>query len=149
MNPPPIQPPEKQGSRVWIVFVAVGVVLMAGLAYGAFRVFRAITNTNVVTSLDQQFGDQHLKTAVALIELHKIRNGRYPETLAQLRFTGQWDQLALQSVRYIAAKDGSSYFVDVQRGWIGKPTLELPAEFWQGTGYDPRLAPLLKDPGKR
>ncbi len=46
------------------------------------------------------FGDQHLKTAVALIELHKVRFGKYPDTLRDLKFTGQWDQLALQSVGY-------------------------------------------------
>lgn len=85
------------------------------------------------------FGDQHLKTAVALIELHKVRTGRYPEDLGKLQFTGQWDLIALQSVRYVAAKDGSSYYVEVQRGWIGKPKLSMPAEFWFGTGYNPKL----------
>jgi hypothetical protein len=86
------------------------------------------------------FGDQHLKTAVALIELHKVRTGRYPEDLGKLRFTGQWDMLALQSVRYIVAADGASYYVEVERGWIGKPKLEMPAEFWRGTGFNPKLA---------
>jgi hypothetical protein len=38
---------------------------------------------------DNMFGDQHLKTAVALIELHKVRYGKYPDSLRDLRFTGQ------------------------------------------------------------
>ena len=39
--------------------------------------------------LDNEFGDQHLKTSVALIELHKVRYGRYPDSLSDLKFTGQ------------------------------------------------------------
>ena len=27
---------------------------------------------------NQKFGDQHFKTAISLIELHKIREGEYP-----------------------------------------------------------------------
>jgi len=89
---------------------------------------------------DQQFGDQNLKTAVALIELHKVRNGRYPADLSKLSYTGQWDMIALGSVRYVVADDGSSYYVEVQRGWVGKPTLEMPADFWHGTGFNPKLS---------
>src|SRR5437660_12613802 len=50
--------------------------------------------------VDNQFSDQHLKTTVALIELHKVCYGEYPGSLSDLKFTGQWDQIALQSVRY-------------------------------------------------
>ena len=88
---------------------------------------------------DAQFGDQHLKTTVALVELHKARYGSYPETLAALKFTGAWDAIATTSVSYRANADRTRYCVEVQRGWISKPHLEMPQEFWQGTGYDPRL----------
>jgi len=88
------------------------------------------------------FGDQHLKTAVALIELHKVRYGKYPGSLVDLRFTGQWDQIALQSVSYYPNADRSAYYIEVNRGWIGKPTLEMPAEFWAGTGYSAALKPV-------
>jgi hypothetical protein len=44
------------------------------------------------------FGDQHLKTTVALIELHKVRYGKYPDSLSDLKFTGECDQIALQGV---------------------------------------------------
>jgi hypothetical protein len=87
------------------------------------------------------FGDQHLKTTVALIELHKVRFGRYPASLSDLKFTGQWDQIALQNVFYCANSDGTAYYVEVQRGWIGKPRLEMPEEFWKGTGYNAGLRP--------
>src|ERR1044072_6955006 len=129
-EPPPLTSAKKSGYSWLIVVVAVALFLLGALGYGLYRVVHTITTSGVTSKLDQQFGDQPIKTAVALIELHKVRTGRYPENLQQLRFTGQWDILALQSVRYIAAADGKSYFVEVQRGWIGKPAMELPPDFW-------------------
>lgn len=97
--------------------------------------------SGVTRGPDNMFGDQHLKTTVALIELHKVRYGRYPDSLRDLKFTGQWDQIALQSVSYHTNADHSAYYVEVERGWVGKPTLEMPAEFWKGTGYSVALKP--------
>jgi hypothetical protein len=37
---------------------------------------------------EQKSGDQHVKTVIALIELHKTRYGAYPESLEGLRFVG-------------------------------------------------------------
>jgi hypothetical protein len=87
------------------------------------------------------FGDQHLKTTVALIELHKVRYGKYPDSLSDLKFTGQWDQIALQSVTYYPNADRTAYYVEVERGWAGKPNLEMPDGFWKGTGYSASLKP--------
>jgi hypothetical protein len=81
---------------------------------------------------DNSFGDQHFKTAISLIELHKIRFGEYPETLEDIQFSGQWDMIALQSVSY--KKSAQGYDLDVVNGWVGKPELEYPKEFWQGLG---------------
>jgi len=47
---------------------------------------------------DKTFGDQHFKTSIALIELHKVRFGEYPRELSDLKFMGDWDRIALQSV---------------------------------------------------
>jgi hypothetical protein len=65
---------------------------------------------------DQAFGDQHFKTAIALVELHKVRTGSYPETLKELKFTN----------------DG--YTLEITRGWVGKPQLKFPPEFYAGLG---------------
>lgn len=81
---------------------------------------------------DNQFGDQHFKTAITLIELHKVRYGDYPQSLADLKYTGEWDQLALQSVSYRQVKKG--YRLTLERGWIGKAQLEYPPDFWQNLG---------------
>ena len=82
--------------------------------------------------VDAKFGDQHFKTAIALIELHKTRFGSYPQTLSELKFTGEWDRLPISSVSY--ARVGDGYRLDVERGWVGKPELTYPPEFWQGLG---------------
>jgi hypothetical protein len=89
---------------------------------------------------NEMFGDQNLKTTVALLELHHTRNGSYPRKLGDLEYTGAWDQNALHAVRYCPSDDLSAYYVEVAVGFIGKPNLTLPPEFWRGTGYRPELA---------
>lgn len=85
------------------------------------------------------FGDQHLKTAVALIELHRTRHGEYPATLDDLEFVGEWDRIALNSVSYRVNEGRTKFCVQVERGWVAKPHLRMPAGFWVGTGYDPAV----------
>jgi hypothetical protein len=83
-------------------------------------------------SADAKFGDQHFKTTISLIELHKIRNGKYPESLKDVQFTGEWDAIALNSVEYKLLESG--YELNVVRGWVGQPALKYPEEFWKGLG---------------
>lgn len=84
--------------------------------------------------VDKQFGDQHFKTSIALIELHKVRTGDYPEQLTQLKYLGDWDKIALSSVDYKKLEQG--YELNVTRGWAGAPELEYPKEFWTGLGLE-------------
>jgi hypothetical protein len=141
-QPPPLpyrpRNSSKQAVKVIVTILVCGLV--AG-AVGIFLVIHYVTASGITRPLDNQFGDQHLKTTVALLELYKIRYGRYPQSLTDLRFAGEWDQIALINVRYYPAADGSKYCVEVVRGWMGKPALEYPPEFWQGTGYSPVLCP--------
>lgn len=134
--PSPAPPRTRPKKAIWIL-VALGVVLLLG---GILAV-RAIVNSAPTKVMDNMFGDQHLKTAVALIELHKTRYGKYPDSLADLKFTGQWDQIALQNVSYYPNDARTRYYIEVRRGWVAKPDLQMPPEFWQGTGYDPSLNP--------
>lgn len=99
------------------------VILVVSLAFSA---------CDFQKQADQKFGDQHFKTSIALIELHKVRSGEYPNSLKDLKFVGEWDQLALASVRYKKVANG--YELDVERGWVGKPELSYPDEFWKGLG---------------
>jgi hypothetical protein len=84
------------------------------------------------STIDNQFGDQNFKTAVALIELHKVRTGAYPESLKDLKFVGAWDLGALSSVEYRLLDGG--YELNVTRGWAGRPDMKQPEEFWKGLG---------------
>ncbi len=115
--------------KLWhvAVVVSLGAVLL-------FFVGAAIARFGA-GPMDNKFGDQHLKTTVALLELHKLRNGTYPATLADLKFTGDWDAIALGNVRYCPNATHTAYFLDVRRGWVGRPHLTYPPAFWTGTGY--------------
>jgi hypothetical protein len=116
-------------------------VLGISIIFGAIVGVHALVQPGGISYFDNKFGDQHLKTVVALLELNKARYGRYPDSLSDLKFTGEWDQIALQSVRYYPNADRTAYYVEVARGWIGKPDLKMPEEFWRGTGYDKSLRP--------
>jgi len=91
-----------------------------------------ITSCAFQKEADQKFGDQHFKTAISLIELHRVRFGDYPASLKDLKFTGDWDQIALTNVAYVRL--GNGYELNVQQGWVGKPELKYPDEFWKGLG---------------
>lgn len=85
-----------------------------------------------VPGADETFGKQHFVSAVSLIELHNVRNGTYPESLNELEYLGDWDGIWLSAVKYEKSDDGYNLFVE--RGWVGKPTLEFPIQFKQGLG---------------
>ena len=143
MSQPPPLPPESRssGKSAAKIIITILVCVIVVAAAGIFVVIHYVTASGITRPFDNMFGDQHLKTTVALLDLHKVRYGRYPQSLSELRFTGNWDQEALINVRYYPAPDGSKYCVEVVRGWIGKPKLDYPQEFWQGTGYSPNLCP--------
>jgi ATP-dependent Clp protease ATP-binding subunit ClpA len=77
-------------------------------------------------------GDQQFKTAIALIELHRLRVGSYPDSLDDLHFLGGRDRGALAGVRYEKLSDG--YALDVVIGVGETPDLSYPSDFWRGLG---------------
>jgi hypothetical protein len=101
--------------------LAAVVLCTSGLATACYPEF-----------LDNKFGDQHFKTAIAQIELHRLRNGEYPASLKELRFMGDWDKIAFHHVTY--ERRASGYALHVTNGWLSEPNLSYPAEFWQGIG---------------
>jgi hypothetical protein len=139
MQSPPPRLGKKSKAWLWVVFVIGGLSVAAVI--GGIIAYRSIIASGITRGIDNKFGDQHLKTAVALIELHKLRFGRYPDSLRDLKFTGDWDQIALINVRYYPSPNRDAYYIEVERGWIGKPTFTMPPEFWKGTGYSPALKP--------
>ena len=123
----------RRKNKILAVFGIMFVVITGG-----FSVFR-IYQSGFWKGPDAMFGDQHLKTSVALIELHRTRRGAHPPTLGDLEFVGEWDRIALNSVSYRVNEARTKYCVQVERGWVAKPRLHMPSEFWVGTGYDPNL----------
>ena len=80
-------------------------------------IYDAFQNSEFFSQAGKAFEDQHLKTSVALVELHKLRTGKYPQSLSDIKFIGQWDIMALGSVRYACAEDGNSYYIEVASDW--------------------------------
>jgi hypothetical protein len=61
-----------------VLGLVAGIFLILGVAgVGAVMALRSVISSGATAGPDQMFGDQHLKTAVALIELHKVRYGHY------------------------------------------------------------------------
>src|SRR5437764_15336998 len=117
-QPPPLpSQPRSSSKRAAKIIIAVICSFVILGAVCIFLIIHYVTASGITRPIDNMFGDQHLKTVVALVELHKTRYGRYPQTLRQLKFTGEWDQLALGVVLYHANPEGTAYYVEVQRGW--------------------------------
>ena len=92
-----------------------------------------LSSCNFTENTNQIFGDQYFKTAIALIELHKIRYKEYPKSLSELKYIGEWDKIIFSSVEYQKLPNG--YMLNLVKGWMGKPaTLQYPPDFWDGLG---------------
>lgn len=85
-----------------------------------------------VPGVDEKFGKQNFVSAVSMIELHKTRNGSYPDTLQDLQYLGDWDSIWLSAVRYEKVRRG--YNLYVEQGWVGEPDLAFPIGFKNGLG---------------
>ncbi len=109
--------------RTTVIVIVVVVALAGAGLYGAVR---AVLESGITRGPDQRFGDQHLKTAVALVELHKVRYGRYPAALRELKFTGNWDAIALNSVAYYPAS-GRHRLLPGGEAWLGWQAGTQPA----------------------
>ena len=77
--------------------------------------------------------DQRFKTAIALVELHHLRFGTYPDSFVDLEFLGAQDRHALlKGLRYERLPDG--YALDIATLKGEKPRLSYPPDFWKGLG---------------
>ena len=77
--------------------------------------------------------DQRFKTAIALVELHRLRFGKYPDSLDDLQFLGASDRRTLaKGLRYEKLPDG--YGLDIVSGKDQKPRVTYLPDFWRGLG---------------
>jgi hypothetical protein len=121
-----------------LVRALIGLAVIVALTWVGFG-FVSFLNSGITRGPDQTFGDQTMKTTIALLELYKVRHGGYPDRLTDIDFVGEWDKVIYANVRYVVSADRQHYYVEVERGWAAKPHLSYPPGFWKGTGYDPAL----------
>jgi hypothetical protein len=100
---------------------------------------------NIKDQMDQNLemaqtmmADQKFKNAIAHIELHKVRNGSYPQSLTELQFLPAMDS-SLNSVVYQKLDSGYELNINFKRMSLagsseGFVTLQYPPEFWKGLG---------------
>ncbi len=141
MTGPPPLPTVRKKKRLAPYLIAYGIIVLVVLIVGVVFGLKYVSEHGLTEPMDRKFGDQYLKSTVAMLELHKLRFGSYPDSLRDIKYTGDWDQIWINGVSYYPSEDRQSYYVEVHRGWVGKPTLVMPEEFWQNTGYDPGLKP--------
>ncbi len=123
------------GKKLIIMGVTLIVITLGLIGFLWYQIFRV----GITRSIDNTFGDQHLKTSVSLIEMHKLRYGQYPNSLSDLKYLGEWDRIHTQPMNYVVSKERDKYCVEVGRGWVAKPDFKMPEEFWRNTGYEPSL----------
>lgn len=85
----------------------------------------------------EMMADMQFKNALANIELHKTRYGRYPQTLKDLKFLSATDSSFI-GVEYFKLDSGYelnlTYEAATFSGTAQTVSIKYPDEFWQGLG---------------
>jgi hypothetical protein len=131
----------KRSNKVAFIVIGAGMAAVALMVVLLPFITKRSGLCAYTSMIDNKFGDQHLKTVVALLELYRARHDRYPDRLSDLDFVGDWDRIALNVTAYHPNDTRTRYHVEVTRGWLCSPNLSYPPEFWNGTGYDASLKP--------
>src|SRR5690349_10741594 len=92
-----------------------------------------------MSKVQEMAADMEFKKAIGAIELHKLRNGAYPNSLAELEFLTAFDSSMTAYVEY--TRLDSVYELNLKMEFPsldGKETkavaLHYPPEFWNGLG---------------
>jgi hypothetical protein len=127
--------------RLVVLAVVVGAALVVALA---------VIGVRTIQRFDEHWSDpgnqtrfitpQAMSRGVGLVELHRLRHGRYPASLSDLRFLSGFDRAMLVWLEYASSEDGDAYYLAVDRDRPGAEGVTWPSGYWDGTGYDPALA---------
>jgi hypothetical protein len=114
----------------WMIFWIFFAVIMAPfqIAYHASSAGKQSSS-----NFTRNHEDQNFKKAIALIELHNIRFGDYPENLQEenfREFLGEWDKFIYNAVTYSKLDGGYELNLNSQEFL----QLEYPSAFWNGLG---------------
>ena len=84
--------------------------------------------------------DQQFKQVLGQVELHKLRFGRYPESLGEIKFLSAFDSAAIRAVEYILLDSVyelnyvGNGVTDLNGQTQYVPDITYKDEFWQGLG---------------
>ncbi|WP_018344446.1 hypothetical protein [Cytophaga aurantiaca] len=125
----------KKSSSILIFFVVCLIVTVSSCVPDSMK---KEMDANMKAG-QQMFADQEFKKALGAIELHKLRNGKYPASLTELQYLGSLDATLFQFVEYKSMD--SVYELNVKYEYPSfsnetknKITLKYPKEFWKGLG---------------
>lgn len=87
----------------------------------------------------QMVADQEFKKAIAQVELHKLRNGSYPNSLSELQFLSSADSTIFTYVEYnrldtVYELNLKRPFLSMDGSKMAMPQLNYPPDFWKGLG---------------
>ncbi|WP_143164721.1 hypothetical protein [Chryseolinea serpens] len=88
---------------------------------------------------ENMLNDREFKNAIAHIELHKLRNGNYPNALSELMFLTAMDSSIFYSVEYTRLDSVYELNINFEHSFFGDEEkkagqLKYPPEFWKGLG---------------
>lgn len=92
-----------------------------------------------VSKAGLMMADMQFKNAIANIELHRLRNGSYPNSLSDLKFLTAMDSSMDHSVEYtrldtVYELNLKMTFQSLQSNDTKKIDLHYPPAFWKGLG---------------
>ena len=95
-------------------------------------IFNSCFPDRILNSTNIRLKDQAFKTALAVIELHKIRYGLYPESLDEVQFLGDWDKAMPYYVEYKLLENGYELNIIGDTKYFKRS--DYPSDFWSGLG---------------
>ena len=72
-----------RSNKIAIIVIVGGAVTFSALAVSLPSILKRSGVCTYTVLFDNKFGDQHLKTTIALLELYKTRHGHYPNQLSE------------------------------------------------------------------
>ncbi len=83
--------------------------------------------------LDKLHADRCFKSAIAVLELHKLRFGKYPDAFNKLLFLNAFEKKEIEYVEYKKLPNGYELNLIIAK-FKSEINLNYPSEFWQGLG---------------
>jgi hypothetical protein len=119
--------------------VSISIILLAVVASCIPDSVKEKVNESMAQA-QNMLVDQEFKKAIAHIELHKLRNGVYPNSLSELQFLSALDSSMLLYVEYERLDSVYELNITMEFPVLGEQEktkevqLKYPPEFWKGLG---------------